>query len=231
MIGVITLEIQSTVFSIMIVSLILMVFIFVVNKKIKEADPLEKPKGIVLLATLIVSSLSKFTKDNIDDKSASNYAPYIGVLALYLFVSNISGLIGISPPTKNYSVTLTFTIITFVLIQRATFKTVGIKGFLKSFIEPHPAFFIMNFFGKIAPLISMSVRLFGNITSGAILLMLLYNFTAYLSSMVPVIGAINFIGPFIAPFLHFYFDLFVGAIQMFIFISLTTVFIGNELSQ
>ena len=231
MIGAITLQIQSTVFSILIVSLILLVFIFVVNKKIKEADPLEKPKGIVLLATLIVESLSKFTKDNMKDKSASNYAPYIAVLALYLFISNISGLIGISPPTKNYSVTLTLTLITFVLIQRATFRTVGIKGFIKSFFDPHPVFFIMNFFGKIAPLISMSVRLFGNITSGYILLMLLYNFTAYLSSLVPVIGVINFIAPFVAPFLHFYFDLFVGAIQMFIFISLTTVFIGNELSQ
>jgi F-type H+-transporting ATPase subunit a len=231
MIGVITLKIQSDVFSIIIVSLILLVFVFVVNKKINEADPLEKPKGIVLLATLIVESLSKLTKDNINDKSSSNYAPYIGVLALYLFVSNISGLIGIPPPTKNYSVTLTLTLITFILIQRASLRTVGVKGYVKGFLEPHPAFFIMNFFGKLAPLVSMSVRLFGNITSGSIILMLVYAFTAYLSSLIPVIGAFNFIGPFIAPFLHFYFDLFVGAIQMFIFISLTTVFIGNELSQ
>lgn len=231
MIGAIKVEIQAEVISILIVSLILLVFIFAVNRQVKKANPLEKPKGLVLIATLIVESLSKFTKDNISDKSASNYAPYVAVLALYLLISNISGLIGISPPTKNFSVTLTLTLITFVLIQRATFKTIGIKGFLKSFFDPHPAFFVMNFFGKIAPLISMSVRLFGNITSGSIMLMLVYSFTAYVSDLVPVIGTINFIGPLIAPFLHLYFDLFVGAIQMFIFISLTTVFVGNELSQ
>lgn len=231
MIGEIALQIQADVFSIVIVSLILLVFIFVVNKKIKEADPLEKPKGIVLLATLTVESLSSLTKNNINHKSASNYAPYVAVLALYLLISNFSGLIGLSQPTKNYSVTLTLALITFVLIQRASIRTVGIKGYFKSFIDPHPAFFIMNFFSKLAPVVSMSVRLFGNITSGSIILLLVYGFTAYLSSFVPVIGAINFIGPFLAPFLHFYFDLFVGAIQMFIFISLTTVFIGNELSQ
>src|SRR5690554_3431418 len=111
MIGVITLKIQADVFSILIVSLILLAFIFVVNAQVKKADPLEKPKGLVLLAILIVESISKLTNDNVQDKSARNYAPYVGVLAMYLFVSNISGLIGISPPTKNYSVTLTLALI------------------------------------------------------------------------------------------------------------------------
>lgn len=231
MITAINIQIQAEVISIAIVSLILCVFIFVVNHKIKQADPLEKPKGIVLLTMLIVGSLSKLTKENVNHKTSANYAPYVAILALYLLVSNFSGLIGLSQPTKNYSVTLTLALITFVLIQRASIKTVGIKGYFKSFFDPHPLFFVMNFFSKLAPVISMSVRLFGNITSGSIILLLVYGFTAYLSGFFPVIGNINFIGPFIAPFLHFYFDLFVGAIQMFIFISLTTVFIGNEFAQ
>mgnify|MGYP001283587548 FL=1 len=231
MIGNITIQIQAEVISIVIVTLLLIVFALVVNYKIKHADPLEKPKGIVLFATMIVEMLSKLTKENINHKSAPNYAPYIAVLTLYLLVSNFSGLVGLSQPTKNYSVTLTLALITFVLIQRASIKSVGVLGYIKSFFDPHPVFFIMNFFSKIAPAISMSVRLFGNITSGSIILLLVYGFTAYLSGFFPIIGNINFIGPFIAPFLHFYFDLFVGAIQMFIFISLTTVFIGNEFAQ
>lgn len=231
MIAAITIQIQAEVISIAIVSLILCVFIFTVYHKIKKADPLEKPKGIVLLAMLIVESLAKLTKENVNHKTSANYAPYVGVLALYLLISNVSGLIGLSQPTTNYSVTLTLALITFILIQRASIKTVGFWGYIKSFFEPHPLFFIMNFFSKLAPVISMSVRLFGNITSGSIILLLIYGFTGYLSGFFPVIGNINFIGPFIAPFLHFYFDLFVGAIQMFIFISLTTVFIGNEFAQ
>src|SRR5690554_4787125 len=124
MIGVITLKIQSDVFSILIVTLIVLAFIFAVDMQVKKADPLKKPKGLVLLGVLIVESMTNLTKGNINDKSAYNYAPYITVLMLYLFVSNISGLIGVPPPTKNYSVTLTLALITFILIQRASFKTV-----------------------------------------------------------------------------------------------------------
>mgnify|MGYP001102786023 CR=1 FL=1 len=231
MIGNITIQIQAEVISIIVVSLVIFAFVFVVNKKVKTANIYEKPKGILLIATIFVEALAKLTNDNVNHKSAANYAPYIAVLALYLLFSNFSGLLGLSQPTKNYSVTLTLALITFVLIQRASIKTVGITGYIKSFFEPSPFLFIMNFFSKIAPIISMSVRLFGNITSGSILMLMVYGFTAYLSGLFPIIGSINFIGPLIAPFLHFYFDLFVGAIQMFIFISLTTVFIGIELSQ
>jgi F-type H+-transporting ATPase subunit a len=91
----------------------------------------------------------------------------------------------------------------------------------------------MNIFGTFAPLVSMSLRLFGNITSGGIIMALLYTFTGFVSrfliGFIPVIGQFDFIGPIIAPALHAYFDVFVGFIQMFVFISLTTVFIGNEL--
>ena len=90
-------------------------------------------------------------------------------------------------------------------------------------------FIIPNIFGKIGPLISMSLRLFGNILSGTIIMTMVYAFGSWLSSLVPFIGQFNFIGPIIAPVLHAYFDVFSGFIQMFIFITLTQVYIGNEL--
>ncbi len=228
MIGAINLKIQVEVISIFIVSTIVIALVLAMHCSIKKADPYAKPKGLTLLAIMIVESLSKLTKDNVKDESAPKYAPYVGVLAFYILISNTIGLLGITQPTKNYSVTLTLALITFILVQHASIKHNGLKGYIKGYFDPHPLFFIMNFFGTLAPVISMSVRLFGNITSGSIILLLVYGFTAYISGFIPVLGQINFIGPFIAPFLHFYFDLFVGAIQMFIFISLTTVYVGNE---
>lgn len=225
--------IQAEVFSILIVTAVILAFIYAVNKAVKKADPLQKPKGLVLLGVLYVQMMSSITQGNMGGKVAHVYAPYIGSLALYLFISNISGLFGLAPPTANYSVTLTLTLITFVLIQRTVYMTGGLKQFFHRFIEPYPPFIIMNVFGVIAPLISMSLRLFGNITSGGIIMALVYIFTGYLSAMlvgfIPVLGQFNFLGPLIAPALHAYFDVFVGFIQMFVFISLTTVFIGNEL--
>lgn len=229
----IQIQVQAEIFSILIVTSIILAFIFGVNRAVKKADPLEKPKGLVLLGVLYVQMMSGITQGNMGTKAGRVYAPYIGSLALYLFLSNISGLFGLAPPTANYSVTLTLTLITFFMIQRTVYMTGGLKQFFHRFIEPYPPFIIMNIFGVIAPLISMSLRLFGNITSGGIIMALVYAFTGFVSAQilgfVPALAQVDFIGPIIAPALHAYFDVFVGFIQMFVFISLTTVFIGNEL--
>ncbi len=226
-------QIQAEVFSILIVTSVILALIYAVNRAVKQADPLAKPKGLVLVGVLYVQMMSGITQGNMGAKAGRVYAPYIGSLALYLFISNISGLFGLAPPTANYSVTLTLTLITFFMIQRTVYLTGGLKQFFHRFIEPYPPFIIMNIFGVIAPLISMSLRLFGNITSGGIIMTLVYAFTGFVSAQIlgfaPALAQIDFIGPFIAPALHAYFDVFVGFIQMFVFISLTTVFIGNEL--
>ncbi|MFR2767157.1 MAG: F0F1 ATP synthase subunit A [Thomasclavelia sp.] len=69
-----------------------------------------------------------------------------------------------------------------------------------------------NILGTLAPLISLSMRLFGNIVAGSILLSLIYSFTGYLSQYVI---NFNFLGPVIAPIFHAYFDVFAGFIQDF----------------
>lgn len=223
--------IQVEVFSILIICILLFVLFFYANRSIKNADPFEKPKGIVLLVSLYAEFIMKLTSDNMGKTAAKKFAPYIGVLALFMFISNISGLFGLNPPTSNYSVTLMLALISFIMIQRTKIISNGIKGYLHGFIEPLPPFIIMNFFGTVAPLISMSLRLFGNITSGAIIMTLVYTFTAWASSFVPILGITNFIGIALAPILHAYFDVFAGLIQTYIFITLTTIFIGNEIPE
>ena len=225
----VTTPLQVEVISIWIVTGFIIALVFAVHGAVKKADVMAKPTGLVLVGVLIVQTFGSITTDNMGKHNATNYAPYVASLALYLFLSNISGLFALPQPTANYSVTLTLALITFVLIQRAIYKSNGFVKFFTRFFEPSPVFFIMNFFGTIAPLISMSMRLFGNIIGGSIIMILLYTFTGYLSGFVPIIGQFDFIGPIIIPILHAYFDVFVGFIQMYVFISLTTVFLGIEL--
>ena len=128
------------------------------------------------------------------------------------------------------------TIITWVLVQIAQLKAGGFKAYMHSFIEPIPVFLPMNIFGKFSTLLSMSLRLFGNVLCGGIIMSLVYSFTSWCSTalinfIVPVGSAINFIAPILTPALHFYFDLFAGFIQTLIFITLTMVFIGNEVPE
>lgn len=195
----------------------------------KKANVMEKPKGLVNLAILLVGMVDGMVTENTNESKAKSLAPYIGTLAMYLLVCNLMGLLALNSPTGNYSVTLSLAFITFVLKEWEALKTNGIKSYLHGFIEPIVPFIIPNFFGKVAPLISMSLRLFGNILSGTIIMTLIYTFAGWLSSLIPVIGHFNVLGPILAPALHAYFDVFSGCIQMFIFITLTQVYIGNEL--
>jgi F-type H+-transporting ATPase subunit a len=82
---------------------------------------------------------------------------------------------------------------------------------------------------KFSTLLSLSLRLFGNILSGGILMSVIYQMLGSISKMIPLIGKFNIFGVIIAPVLHFYFDLFSGVMQAFIFITLTISFIGKEL--
>ena len=225
---------QKEVPVIIVMTAVLCILAVIVGKKIVKTDPEEKPKGIVMMACWLVEIIDKNVEGNTNSHYVKNLAPYIGTIAIYLLVANLSGLFGIFTPTQNYSVVLAIALITWVTIQVVSIKENGIKSYLHSFIEPFVPFIIPNFFGCIAPLISMSMRLFGNILSGSIIMSLVYSFTKIVSDGILGlfnlnIGWLNFVGPILAPALHAYFDVFAGFIQMFIFFTLTMVFIGNEI--
>ena len=76
--------------------------------------------------------------------------------------------------------------------------------------------------------LSISMRLFGNILSGSILMALVYQFTAWISYHVI---NFNFLGPIIAPILHCYFDIFSGCIQTLVFVTLSSILIMMENSD
>jgi F-type H+-transporting ATPase subunit a len=224
-------KIQVEIFAILLIVSFIFFFLILVNRALKKVDVYGKPKGLVLIALIYYKFMLKLTTDNMGKKAAKVYAPYIATIALFMVISNLSGLVGMAQPTANLSVTLSLALISWILIQSTKFRTQGFKAYFHGFIEPIPPFIIPNFFGTIAPLISMSMRLFGNITSGGTIMTLFYAFTQWVSSAAPVIGGFNFVGVILAPILHFYFDVFAGFIQTYIFIMLTTIFVGNELPQ
>lgn len=218
--------------SIIIISTLLCVVMYLMAQKIKKSDPLKTPKGLAFFGILLVEKIDDLVAKSMDEKAIKNFGPYIGALGAYIFMSNISGLSGfLNPPTASLSITLTLAFITWFMIERQAIKTNGLIGFLKSFLEPFPLFLVPNIFGQISPLISMSFRLFGNILSGGIIMTIIYwgceNLSNYILSFINFAG-FNFVGVIVAPALHMYFDLFAGFMQMFVFISLTMVLIQKE---
>ena len=171
---------------------------------------------------------------NVGKRVANRLTPYIIVLWVYIFCCNISGLFGLDSPTANLSVTLLLAFITWVLIQITEFKYDGVKAWFHAFLEPLPVMLPMNIIGKFSTMVSMSLRLFGNILCGGIMMQLVYGATQNLSNMIAgwfgnAGGTFNFMGPIIAPLLHAYFDVFAGFIQTLVFVTLTMVLIGNDM--
>lgn len=219
----------STILSILLVSLILIILMLVANRKLVSFNSLDEPSGIVLLSLMAVETVDKIVGADVNDEVKENLGPYIGTLWGFIFLGSLFSLTGFESPTGNYSVTLTLALITVILVEYNAIKYSGIKNYINGLLEPIFLFLPMNIIGKIAPIISLSLRLFANILSGSIVMTLFYAFTAYVSSFVPVIGSFNFVGVFLAPFLHLYFDLVSALLQTFIFTSLTIIFIGKEL--
>ena len=208
----------------LIYSLIIMVclgiFFVYAGKKVALADPTVKPKGIVLVCETGIEMVYNYMKSIMPSQFEKNYYPYFAMMFVYLIVANLSGLIGFDAPTSNYSITLAITLITFILIQYNAFKKKGGFTYIKELIWPPT-----NILSAVSPLISLSMRLFGNILSGTILMGLVYQFTGWLSGMII---PFNFLGPILAPVLHAYFDVFAGCIQTLVFVTLSSILIAIE---
>lgn len=198
-----------------LVVILLSIFAIVVNSKIKKAKADEVPSNFLNAVEILVEAVDGLVVSNMGRNNLKRFGPYILTLALFLAVANLLGLVGLTPPTSDYSVTLSLALVTFVLTQFWAFKNGGgIVGYFKSFGDPVPLLAPLNVIGELANPVSLSFRLFGNIMSGGIILTLVY-------------GAAGLIAPVLAVPLHAYFDIFSGLLQTFIFIMLTMIFIGG----
>lgn len=228
--------IQSDVYVIILITIVLAIAMILLSKKINKADPLEKPKGIVVPILLVTEMVYKTVRTNVGKKVADKLTPYILMLWVYIFISNTISLFGLSSPTANFSVTITLSFLTWLMIQVAELRYGGFKAYMHAFLEPIAPMLPMNIIGKFSTMLSMALRLFGNITCGSIMMSLVYMGTANLSNaiagLVGIQGTVfNFMAPIITPILHMYFDLFAGFIQTLVFVTLTIVLLGNDIPE
>ena len=133
---------------------------------------------------------------------------------IFIFLSNISGLFGLRPPTADYGVTFALGIITFVLIHYNQFKYQKVSGVIKGLCDPWPIWAPINIIGDLAVPISLSLRLFANVLSGVVMMALIYGLLSKIAIVWPAA-------------LHVYFDLFSGFMQAFIFVMLTMIYIAS----
>jgi len=208
-------EIGNSVFITWIIMAVLIILALVFTRKLSS----KQPGKLQIIAEMLVETVGNICEDSIG-KHYKAYVPYIGTLLLYLGLANIVAVfnfipgIEIYPPTKDINVTAPLALISILVVIYSGFHRKGFKGWAKSLADPMPLmipFKIMEYGTK--PL-SLCLRLFGNIVAGFLIMELLLAFA-------PFIGA-----PFSA-----YFDLFDGILQAYIFIYLTSIYIGEAIED
>jgi F-type H+-transporting ATPase subunit a len=218
-----TLEIQQSIvvwFGICIAGAI---FFYVAGKAIEKADPAKKPTGIVYVSEEIYNLVMYTIKGNLREKT-QQYLPMFGTVMLLMVVANCIGLLGLQNPTSNVSFNATLAVTVWLMIQFHGIHKAGFKARIKELCEPFPLLFPLNVIGELALPLSLTMRLFGNILAGTIITMLVY-------TLIKAIAPWGYLGLAITPFLHMYFDIFSGVIQTYIFFTLGSFFLGQQVSE
>lgn len=186
-----------------------------------------KVKGISkrqVIAEMAVEAINDLVRSTMG-KRWMWIAPYIGTVFCFSLFGSLLGLFGLRAVTSDFSVLLTWAVITFVLITGTKIRYGGVGGYLKGLFDPMPVMLPMNILSEFSTPVSMAFRHFGNIAGGTVITALLYYGLSSLSHMIGLQIPLLTIG--IPAVLSVYFDLFSDFMQAFIFIMLTMVFISN----
>lgn len=191
------------------VMIFLIILGFVLTRKVSVDKPSKLQVGIEMVYDLFAGLVS----ENMGE-GYGGYTAYVGTLAIYLGILNLCGLIGFGPPTRNLSVVVGFTIITFFLVHYNAIRKNGLGGYIGSYAKPYVAMIPINIMEVLVFPLSLALRLFGNMLAAAIVMSLIYI----------GLGHISMFAQLILPVIpHSFFDLFDGVIQTIIFVMLTII--------
>lgn len=185
-----------------------------------------------LVAEKIVSMVNNLVVTTMGHRYKS-FAPYIAALFATSMIGSLSSLVGLRPLTADFSTTLSWALLAFVLIQGNNIRLNGVVGWLKSFLDPVPFMLPLNLVSEIANPISMSFRHFGNIAAGMVITSLLYSALAGLSSLIigwipnEFVAGIPIFQLGLPAVLSIYFDVFTSFLQAYIISMLTMVYVSG----
>jgi F-type H+-transporting ATPase subunit a len=144
------------------------------------------------------------------------FLPLVGALGAFILVGNYLGLVpGFMAPTSNINVTVGCAITAWVYYHFQGIKAQGLLGYIKHFGGPAgvpaamaPIFFVIEIISHLSRVLSLSLRLFGNIFGEELVIMIL-----------------AMIIPFLIPLPMMALGLITGGLQAFIFVLLTIIYL------
>jgi F-type H+-transporting ATPase subunit a len=196
-----------------LVILLLIIFAVLATRKIEMVPT----KGQNFFE-IIISGMEEFMVD-ITGEEGRWFFPIIATIFIYIATCNLMGLVpGLYPPTASINTTVSCAIPVFLFTHFIGIKYHGIK-YIKHFLGPVwwliPIILPIELIGHMARILSLSFRLFGNITGHELVLAILFMLA----------------GAFFAPLPIMAMGIFVALVQAFVFFLLSIMYFAGAMEE
>lgn len=195
------------------------------------------PSKVQLVFELFLSYLRRLVGDTVSDEAANLVLPLAATIGFYILVANWLDFFPlkspIEPAASDLNQTLAMALVVIIVVQWYSVHVLGWRGFFRRFTKPFEAswwvrgpFIPLNIIEELVKPVTLSLRLFGNIFAGVVMIFLLGQLFAaggvFLSRL-----AYGGVAVILLALWKFFDVFFVGTIQAFIFMLLTVIYFGQ----
>ncbi len=200
-----------------VMALLILAALVVLALLIRSRLSVESPGRLQIVLEDALSFVHGMLDEYVGPKGR-RYLPLVGTMFVFILLGNLMGLVpGLMAPTSNINVTLGCALTVFVYYQFQGFKEQGIVGYVKHFLAPAgaplwiaPIYFPIEIISHLSRVLSLSVRLFGNIFGEELVILIL-------ASLVP----------FIVPLPMMFLGIITSSLQAYIFTMLTMIYLAG----
>ena len=204
-------KLNATIVNTWIVMLLLVGISWFATRNLKPDEPPSRWRNVL---ELIVKAIEQQVAE-VSSHAIRPVVYFAGTLFLFIALSNLLMIVpGFHPPTGSLSTTVALTIAVLVAVPIFSIAHSGPLHYLKQFFQPTWVMLPFNLLSELSKAVSLSIRLYGNIMSGAVIAAILLT-----------------IAPFFFPVLMEMLGLITGMIQAYIFAILATVYIAAGLAD
>jgi F-type H+-transporting ATPase subunit a len=204
------------------------------------------PRGVQNFMEVVLEQFVQMIDDVIGHEGR-RYLPLIATLGLFILVANLLGLVpGMNGPTTNLNTTAACALVVFFAYHWIGVRKQGAVNYLQHFMGPvplalKPLMFVIEIISHLARPLSLTLRLFGNMFGGHILLAIIF-FLMGLQGLIgwalsgsgigAVVGGIGgavmiaFTVGFLYPL-----KILVSFLQAFIFVMLSMLYISGAIEE
>ncbi|TNJ43318.1 F0F1 ATP synthase subunit A [Phaeobacter sp. B1627] len=198
---------NATIFYTWIVMALLTIASLLITRKLRPDVP---PNRWRTTLEVIVQGIQSQIEE-ISRRPSRRLLYFVGTLFLFVAMSNLLLVVpGFEPPTSSLSTTTALAISVLIAVPMFGVNSRGLGGYLKTYLEPSVIMLPFNIISEFSRGISLAIRLYGNIMSGAVIAVILLG-----------------VAPFFFPVVLDVLGLLTGMIQAYIFAILATVYIST----